>query len=168
MARGKAGKIRQNGKDHGINPKARIPSRRNVGVSFQERHSTGFQIERFRRLQKTSDTTEVNHRKRNFGGCGQWTTFRDGRMRHPGSRRMADVFPSPVNDALPILRGDVSALMYHRRPFRNHRRSYARTRSTIRTLRKTSSSARRRHASSTDVDSHAVTEMVPGTRNGHN
>jgi hypothetical protein len=81
MARGKAGKIRQNGKDHGINPKARIPSRRNVGVSFQERHSTGFQIERFRRLQKTSDTTEVNHRKRNFGGCGQWTTFRGGRIR---------------------------------------------------------------------------------------
>ena len=126
-------------------------------MAVLERSASKSKVESLLRCQEISDATVFRHGKRNFRRRGQWTTFRDGGMRHQGSRRKTVLFPTSDRDALPILRGDVSALLCHRRLFRNHRRSHTRTRTTIRTLRKTSSSVHRRHASSTEVDSHAVT-----------
>lgn len=56
-------------------------------MAVLERSASKPKVESLLRCQEISDATAFRHGKRNFRRRGQWTTFRDGGMRHQGSRR---------------------------------------------------------------------------------
>ena len=165
MARRTTGQIWQDRKNHHYHSCTGLQSRREMGMSVPQRHASGCQIKSLLRRQEAPDTAETRLREGNSASGRQRTSLWNGGMRHPGSRLIAVLLPTPDHNLVRVLR-DVPAFLHHRRPFRHHRLAHARPRASVPAARETSSFAGGRHAGGTDVNFHATPEMVPGTRHG--
>ena len=85
-------------------------------MSVPQRHASGCQIKSLLRRQEAPDTAETRLREGNSASGRQRTSLWNGGMRHPGSRLIAVLLPTPDHNLVRVLR-DVPAFLHHRRPF---------------------------------------------------